>query len=134
VSDLLLADDGLVDALLTEIAGLLRRLIDHGEAGAIDLLGLPLSPSCIASLEERLGRGEVTVQLEAAGRSDIHETSFPGVWWARHASESGRLIALLIEVAIVPRILQATIEDVANGLQRLPGSTNFALHRRRAVT
>ena len=99
-----LADDGLVDALLMEVAGLLHRLIEHGEAGTIDLRGLPLSPSCIANLEQRLGQGEITVQLDAAGRSEIRETGFPGVWWTRHADEAGRVIAMLIEVAVVPDI------------------------------
>ncbi len=129
-----LADDGLVDALLMEVAGLLGRLIDHGEAGSIDLRGLPLSPSCITSLEQRLGRGEITVQLDAAGRSDIHETGFPGVWWIRHADEAGRVIAMLIEVASVPAILRADRADMAHGLQRLPGSTQFAAHARRETS
>ena len=88
-----LADDGLVDALIVEIAGLLRRLIEDGEEGSIDLLGLPLSPSCLAALERRLGQGEIEVQLDAAGRSKIRETGFPGVWWTTHADEAGRVIA-----------------------------------------
>jgi hydrogenase-1 operon protein HyaF len=127
------ADDAILDALLTEIASLLRRLVDHGEAGSIDLLGLPLSPSCITALEDRLGRGQLTIRLDAAGRSDIHETSFPGVWWVLHANESGRTIALLIEVAIVPKIVEADIEDVANALLRLPGCTNYARHTPRSA-
>jgi hydrogenase-1 operon protein HyaF len=129
-----LADDGLVDALLMEVASLLGRLIDHGEVGSIDLRGLPLSPSCIANLEQRLGRGEITMQLDAAGRSDIHETSFPGVWWIRHADEAGRVIAMLIEVAIVPAILRADPADMAEGLRRLPDCTQFAAHARRETT
>ncbi|MEJ1975484.1 MAG: hydrogenase expression/formation C-terminal domain-containing protein [Acetobacteraceae bacterium] len=62
-----LADDGLVDALLMEVAGLLRRLIEQGEQGSIDLLGLPLSPACVAALDQRLGQGEITVLLECRG-------------------------------------------------------------------
>jgi hydrogenase-1 operon protein HyaF len=121
-----LADDGIVDALLMEVAGLLHRLIERGEAGSIDLRGLPLSDACIATLEQRLGRGEVAVTLTAAGRSDIHETGFPGVWWTKHEDEAGRIIALLIEVAIVPGILCADVDDIKRGLDRLPGSTNFS--------
>jgi hydrogenase-1 operon protein HyaF len=123
--------DGLVDALLMEVAGLLRQLIEHGEAGSIDLLGLPLSPSCVAALEKRLGQGEITVLLDAAGRSEIRETGFPGVWWTRHADETGRVIAMLIEVAFVPDILRADIDDVTHGCQRLPGCTSAASHARR---
>jgi len=120
------ADDGLVDALIMEIAGLLQRLITRGEVGSVDLLGLPLSQSCIAALDECLGRGEITVALDAAGRSDIRETGFPGVWWTRHEDEAGRLVAILIEVCFVPDILRAGIEDVARGAARLSACTNIA--------
>lgn len=124
------ADDGLVDALLMEIAGLLGRLAEHDEEGSIDLRGLPLSVSCIADLEKRLGRGEVTAVIEAAGRSTIHETSFPGVWWVRHADEGGRIIANLIEVTPVPMILRADPADIILSKRRLPGCTHIAGHAR----
>jgi hydrogenase-1 operon protein HyaF len=127
-----LADDALVDALIMEIAGLLRRLIEHGEAGIIDVLGLPLPPSCVASLEQRLGHGEVTVRLDAAGASEIRETGIPGVWWTRHSNEQGRLVAMLIEVTFVPEILKANIADVVRGAERLPALTNVALRARGA--
>ena len=60
-----LGDDAVIDALLAEVAGLLERLLAQGEDGAIDLLGLPLLPSCIAALEQRLGRGEIGVRIVA---------------------------------------------------------------------
>jgi hydrogenase-1 operon protein HyaF len=123
------SDDGLVDALLMEVAGMLGRLIDRGETATVDLRGLPLSPACISDLENRLGHGEISVQLDAAGRSKIHETGFPGVWWTRHCDEAGRLIALLIEVATVPDILRADAVDMADSLQRLVGATHFASHQ-----
>lgn len=122
-----LANDGLVDALLMEVAGLLGALIDHGRPGVIDLRGLPLSPACITELERRLGSGEVSAHLDAAGRSEIHETGFPGVWWIRHADEAGRVIALLIEVTRAPDILCADPTDMAAGLRRLPSVTHVAV-------
>ena len=128
-----LADDALVDALIMEIAGLLHRLIELGEAGTIDVLGLPLSPSCVALLEQRLGHGEVTVRLDAAGASEIHETSIPGVWWMRHNNEQGRLVAMLIEVAFVPEILKADIADVVRGAERLAALTVAPGGRRAAA-
>lgn len=128
------ADSELVDALLMEVAGLLRRLIEHGEEGSIDLLGLPLSSSCVASLDQRLGQGEVTILLMAGGQSDIRETSFPGVWWTKHADEAGRVVAMLIEVAIVPAILRADLDDMTRGYQRLQNRADVAsqAHRRTA--
>jgi hydrogenase-1 operon protein HyaF len=122
----LLADDGIVDALIMEITGLLQRLVEHGEEGSIDLLGLPLSSSCVASLDQCLGQGEITVLLQAGGGSEIRETDFPGVWWTKHIDEAGRVIAMLIEVAVVPAILGADINDMISGYQRLRGCTHVA--------
>jgi hydrogenase-1 operon protein HyaF len=125
-----LADDGLVDALLMEVADLLQALIAHRRSGAIDLLGLPLSASCLAALEQRLGKGEMTATLVASGTSEIRETNFPGVWWTSHADEAGRIVAMLIEVAEVPDILRASTPDIEHGRRRLLEMTNFSLARR----
>ncbi len=38
---------------------------------------------------------------------------------------------MLIEVAFVPDILRADIDDIARGYARLPGSTNVARHARK---
>jgi hypothetical protein len=51
------------------------------------------------------------------------------VWWTRHADETGRIVALLIEVAEVPEILRATKADMERGVQRLGEATNFTLVR-----
>jgi hydrogenase-1 operon protein HyaF len=121
-----LADDVLVDALIMEIAGLLRRLIEDGETGSIDLLGLPLSQSCVAALDRRLGQGEVKVRLDAAGNSEIHETAYAGVWWTRHNDEGGRVVAMLVEVTFIPAIVRADIEDMRLAYRRLPECTSIA--------
>jgi len=121
-----LTDDVIVDAMIMEVAGLMGRLIKSGEAGSIDLLGMPLSENCVALIEQRLGRGEVTVRLDAAGDSDIHETGFSGVWWVRHSDEAGRVVARLIEVTLIPAIVCADMADVRRAHRRLPGSTSFA--------
>jgi hydrogenase-1 operon protein HyaF len=123
------SEDGLVDALLMEIAGLLGRLIERGESGSIDLRGLPLSQACIENLEERLGIGEISVQLDAGGRSEIRDTGFPGVWWTRHCDEAGRIVAILIEVTAIPDILRADSVDMTDSVQRLAGATHRASHQ-----
>jgi hydrogenase-1 operon protein HyaF len=127
-----LADDGLVDALLMEVADCLRNFLDHRRPGTIDLLGLPLSPACLAALEARLGVGEISAVLRVSGESQIRETSFPGVWWTRHADEAGRVVALQIEVAEVPEIVRAGRSDMEYGLRRLGAATSFAQARQTA--
>jgi len=127
-----LADDGLVDTLLTEVADLLENFLAHGRSGSIDLLGLPLSASCLAALDQRLGHGEISATIRVSGESETRETAFPGVWWTSHADEAGRVIAMLIEVADVPDILRAGKADMARGRIRLRETTSFAKARRTA--
>jgi hydrogenase-1 operon protein HyaF len=127
-----LADDTLVDALLVEISGLMENLTARNISGSIDLLGLPLSAACLSLLEQRLGTGEIHVTLTAAGKSEIHETSFSGVWWSSHADETGRIVAMLIDVAFVPEILKANIDDVRLSYRRLLDATGSFPHRRSA--
>jgi hydrogenase-1 operon protein HyaF len=124
-----LADDTLVDALMAEIAGLMENLTARNISGSIDLLGLPLSAACLALLEQRLGTGEITATLTAAGSSEIRETSFSGVWWSRHADETGRIVAMLIDVALVPELLKADIDDVRLSHRRLLEATGSTLSR-----
>lgn len=124
-----LADDTLVDALLAEIAGLMENLVDRNISGSIDLLGLPLSAACLALLEQRLGTGEISVTLTAAGKSEIHETGFSGVWWSSHSDETGRIVAMLIDVAFVPEILKTNIDDVRLSQRRLLEGTGSRLSR-----
>jgi hydrogenase-1 operon protein HyaF len=119
-----LGDDRLVDALLMEVAVLLQNLVSHKRPGAIDLLGLPLSAACLAALEQCLGDGEISALLSVSGESQIRETKFPGVWWTRHKDETGRVVALLIEVAAVPEILRASPSDMEQGLRRIREVSN----------
>lgn len=124
-----LADDSLVEALLAEISSLMENLVDRNISGSIDLLGLPLSAACLALLEQRLGTGEIKVTLTAAGKSEIYETSFSGVWWSSHADETGRVVAMLIDVAYVPEILKANIDDLRLSHRRLRDATGSKLRR-----
>jgi len=124
-----LSDAGMVDAMLMEIAGLLRELIAHNRPGKIDLLGLPLPAGCVAALRARLGQGEVAAALNS-GSCEIRETAFPGVWWTSQADETGALVALLIEVAVVPQFLHANVEDLRFGHQLLVDAASFNRRRK----
>ncbi len=106
-------------AILTELAVLLERLVQHGEPGAIDVRSLPLSPTERMRLIETLGAGEVDIRIQANGESHIRETSIPGVWWSEHRDSDGVLLVTLIEVARVPEMLAAADADLVRGAERL---------------
>ncbi|WP_324781097.1 hydrogenase expression/formation protein [Thiobacillus sedimenti] len=105
--------------LLRELHEMVRRLLDGGEAAAIDLSALPLTPADLDWLRGRLGEGEIAVTLEANGESRLEETACPGIWWVTHRNEQGAVAAQFIEVTFVPELVKAHPADVALGLEQL---------------
>ena len=66
---------GMARSVLTEIGNLLVALSESGQAGSIDLRSLPLTYADREQLLELLGPGEVTAELDVAGRSTVRETA-----------------------------------------------------------
>ncbi|HNA30473.1 MAG TPA: hydrogenase expression/formation protein [Thiobacillaceae bacterium] len=110
---------GNAPVLLRETAEHLRRLLETGEPTAIDLQALPLTPRDRVWLKERLGQGEIGIQLRAEGESTLDETACPGVWWVTHRNEKGVTTSEFIEVAHVPELAKAHPEDIKIGLEHL---------------
>jgi hydrogenase-1 operon protein HyaF len=110
---------GNAPALLREIAEMVRRLLSEGEASAIDLQALPLTPTDLKWLREQLGEGEIAVTLNADGESSLDETACPGVWWVTHRNPNGAVVSAFLEVAFVPEVVKAHQEDVVIGLEHL---------------
>ena len=106
-------------AILNELATLLERLDCSGEAGAIDVRSLPMSPADIEKLKAALGEGEVDIRIQANGETHARETAIPGIWWTEYRDLDGALLAALIEVAKVPDIVLAGDEQFARGADRL---------------
>lgn len=112
------AADGMVEAVLREALELLERSVETGAEGAIDLASTPLSQPQREELEQRLGRGEVAVEMDVVGRSQAWETAYAGVWWVRHWGAE-RMAVELIEIAAVPKILLADRDDARVAAERL---------------
>lgn len=112
------AADGMVEAVLREALELLERFVETGAEGAIDLASTPLSQPQREELEQRLGRGEVAVEMDVVGRSQAWETAYAGVWWVRHWGAE-RMAVELIEIAAVPKILLADRDDARVAAERL---------------
>ncbi len=110
---------GQAEAVLSEIADLLARLLETGEEGSIDLRSLPLSPADRDWLDGKLGRGEVEIALEAGGRSTLYETAYAGVWKVTHRDTEERVVSEFIEVSHVPAIVKPAGADIENAHERL---------------
>lgn len=110
---------GMAEAVLSEVASLLEAFARTGAQAAVDLTSIPLTRQDREELERRLGRGEVQASLDAAGRSEIWETAYAGVWWVRHFGEGERIATEALEIARVPAILMSHPEDMAAAAARL---------------
>jgi hydrogenase-1 operon protein HyaF len=110
---------GMARSLLREIAERLATLAGTGEASAIDLRGLPMTAGDREELEQALGRGDVSATIDLAGRSEIWETGYAGVWWLRHFGAGDSVAAEFIEITRVPDILAAHPDDVAASSARV---------------
>lgn len=113
------ASTGMAEALLHEILDLLQRFVDTGEAGAVDLRGLPMTQGDREELALRLGEGEVRATIHVSGTSTVVETAYAGIWWLRHEAADGQLLAEQIVIARVPEILLSHPEDIALARERL---------------
>jgi hydrogenase-1 operon protein HyaF len=102
-----------------EIASLLDCLARTGEGGSVQLNGLPLLSGDYAALQEALGEGELSAELQALGPTQLRETALHGVWWVTHRNGAGEVVAESIEVTRCPAILQTPAEDVSESAQRL---------------
>ncbi len=104
---------GMAGSILAEISQMLTALSERGEEGAIDLRSLPLTDADRVQLEEMLGCGEVRVELDLAGSSQVWETSYSGVWWIRHKGAGDKIASEEIAVTTVPEILITHPVDLA---------------------
>jgi len=110
---------GNVPPLLHEIRHALRQLLDSGETTTIDLRSLPMAPGEQEQLLKFLGQGEISAQMDALGKSEIIETSFPGIWLITHYNANVEVMGKFIEITRMPAILEAQEGDMEDALASL---------------
>ena len=112
-------DSGSLASLLSEIRYSLTQLVQDRTTHSINLRAMPLSLAEEQQLEQYLGQGEVTITLNALGKSIFYETSYSGVWMVTHYNPEGEVSAKLIEISYMPEMLFSPEEDVKNSIERL---------------
>jgi hydrogenase-1 operon protein HyaF len=110
---------GNIPPLLHEVRHALEALAKNGTCNIIDLKSIPLAPGEQEAILTTLGEGEVRAELQSLGKSEILETSFPGVWVVTHYDEQGDIKARFIEITRMPEILESQLPDIADGLARM---------------
>jgi hydrogenase-1 operon protein HyaF len=110
---------GMADAVLSEIASLAAKQAAGGGPAAVELTSMPLTAADRAEIEARLGRGEVAATVESAGRSELWETAYSGVWFVRHLGDDGAVATEAIEICPAPEILFSHPDDRRAAAARL---------------
>jgi len=110
---------GNVVPLLHEIRHALERLAETGEPTVIDLRSMPLAPGEEDAIEQVLGEGEVTANLNVLGPSVVRETEIPGVWLVTHRNVNDEIAGRYIEITKMPAILESQDADILRGIAEL---------------
>jgi hydrogenase-1 operon protein HyaF len=110
---------GMALSVLAEVGRMLEALTGSGQEGSIDLRSLPLSEVDREQLETVLGQGEVRAELNVAGKSEVWETAYSGVWWIRHRGAGGKIASEEISVCRIPEILITHPVDIEAAAARL---------------
>ena len=99
-------------ALLLEIQDMLKKLVDSGEHGYVDLQELNLPARDVQQLKLVLGTGDVQATVYELGLIQISETGISGVWWVTHKDASNEILSDVIEVTTLPEILVTQHQDL----------------------
>ena len=110
---------GMADAVLSEVAARLAEFAATGATAIIELTSMPLTVQDRGALDEKLGRGEVSAEVESAGRSQVWETAYAGVWFVRHYGEGERISSESIEITRIPLLLESHPDDARAAARRL---------------
>ncbi|MCQ8130369.1 hydrogenase expression/formation protein [Methylomonas rivi] len=120
-TDMSALPDGVMNAppLLAELNSKIAVYRPGDEAHIINLSLLPQTEQDLAFLEQRLGRGPVTILSRGYGNCRITATGSRFVWWVRYFNSQDTLILNTLEVSDVPTVACASPEDIADSWQRL---------------
>ncbi len=118
------AGTGVVEALMREITSALARYAQERVVHVIDLTAMPLSDEDRRRLDERLGEGELTIDIRSLLHTRIEETRHAGVWRVRHCEPDGDVRSERIEIVDVPQIVRASDADIGQSVRRLAAAAS----------
>ncbi len=113
--------EGVMNAppLLAELNAKVASYRLGAEAHAINLSLLPQTEQDLSFLDQRLGRGLVTILSRGYGNCRITATATQYIWWVQYFNSQEVLILNTLEVSAVPSVACASPEDIADSAQRV---------------
>jgi hydrogenase-1 operon protein HyaF len=113
--------EGVMNAppLLAELNAKIAGYQAGAEPHIINLSLLPQTEQDLAFLEQRLGKGSVTILSRGYGNCRISSTNTQYVWWVQYFNSQDTLILNTLEVSDLPAVACASPKDIADSAQRL---------------
>jgi hydrogenase-1 operon protein HyaF len=113
--------EGVMNAppLLAELNAKIAAYQAGAKPHIINLSLLPQTGQDLVFLEQRLGKGFVTILSRGYGNCRISSTNTQNVWWVQYFNSQDTLILNTLEVSDVPNVACASPEDIADSAQRL---------------
>ena len=105
--------------LVSEINDKIPEVAGSTEPHVINLTLLPQSEEDLAFLEQRLGKGYVTILSRGYGNCRVSSTLTNNVWWVQYFNSQDAIILNTLEVTAVPIVVCASQVDIEDSAQRL---------------
>lgn len=105
--------------LLAELNARISEYRTADQPHIINLSLLPQTEQDLAFLEQRLGKGPVTILSRGYGNCRITATATRNAWWVQYFNSQETLILNTLEVSEIPGVACASPEDIADSAQRL---------------
>ena len=108
--------------ILVEINHALDNFVKNKKTHIIDIRAVPLHSNEEDELLKILDVGEVRVDIEALGKSEVYETKFSGVWLISHYNLENEIVARFIEITDCPSIIKSNETEIISSLDLLCGT------------
>lgn len=120
-TDMSALPDGVMNAppLLAELNAKIATYQPGHAAHTINLSLLPQTEQDLAFLEQKLGKGPLTILSRGYGNCRITATATRYVWWVQYFNSQDTMILNTLEVTDIPSVACASPEDIADSHQRL---------------
>ncbi len=106
-------------ALLTELEDAVSTFTPETPPHVINLSLLPLTEEDVVYLDDRVGKGPVTILSRGYGNCRITSTGTRNVWWVQYFNSREAMILNTLEVTAIPEVACAAQEDIDDSADRL---------------
>lgn len=105
--------------ILAEIIARSERFMATGETHNFNLDLVPMSDADLGWLVRTLGEGNVVIISAGYGSCRIRSTHLAATWWVQFSNASSQLILNALDVAEIPAVACAALDDIADSAKRI---------------